>query len=162
MRVKVRGVYIGGLSYLERVEMRGEVEIDGLPERLGARVVTVFSEDKILQWAGEWKEIGMLKSMREKERESRLIDAEKLKRHYAWWEGGSAEKTLDEAKKDFDEIVDLQPTAEITFEADVVKVVRCRECKYREDEQPSMVYCPCMVGGWVDENWFCAGGVRNE
>ena len=102
------------LEALERVEMRGEVEIDGLPERLGARVVTVFSEDKILQWAGEWKEIGMLKSMREKE--ARLIDAEKLKRHYAWWEGGSAEKTLDEAKRDFDEIVDLQPTAEITFE----------------------------------------------
>lgn len=46
--------------------------------------------------------------------------------------------------------------------ADVVEVVRCRECKYREDEQPSMVYCPCMVGGWVDENWFCAGGEKND
>lgn len=44
--------------------------------------------------------------------------------------------------------------------ADVVEVVRCKECKYREDEQPSMVYCPNTVGGWVDEDWFCAGGDR--
>ncbi len=44
--------------------------------------------------------------------------------------------------------------------ADVMEVVRCRECKYREDEQPSMVYCPNAVGGWVNEDWFCAGGER--
>ena len=44
--------------------------------------------------------------------------------------------------------------------ADVVEVVRCRECRYREKEQPGMVYCPNTVGGWVDEDWFCAGGER--
>lgn len=44
--------------------------------------------------------------------------------------------------------------------ADVVEVVRCRECRYREEEQPGMVYCPNTVGGWVDENWFCAGGEK--
>ena len=43
---------------------------------------------------------------------------------------------------------------------DVVKVVRCKDCEYREDEQPGMVYCPNMIGGWVDENWFCAGGEK--
>ena len=42
--------------------------------------------------------------------------------------------------------------------ADVVPVVRCRECRYREKEQPGMVYCPNTVGGWVDKDWFCAGG----
>ena len=42
----------------------------------------------------------------------RLIDADKLKRHYAWWAGGERELTMDEAKNDFDTIIDLQPTAE--------------------------------------------------
>lgn len=40
----------------------------------------------------------------------RRIDADKLKEHYSWWEGGSQEMTLDEAKRTFDTIVDLQPT----------------------------------------------------
>lgn len=43
---------------------------------------------------------------------------------------------------------------------DVEKVVRCKECKYRKNEQPRMVYCPHMIGGWVGENWFCAGGEK--
>lgn len=42
----------------------------------------------------------------------RLIDADKLKKHYAWWQGGTLAKTLDEMKRDFDTIVDLQPTVE--------------------------------------------------
>ena len=43
---------------------------------------------------------------------ARLIDADKLKAHYAWWKGGSRELTMDEAKSDFDTIIDLQPTVE--------------------------------------------------
>ena len=46
--------------------------------------------------------------------------------------------------------------------ADVVPVVRCRECKHHEDEEIGMVYCPNMIGGWVVENWFCADGERKE
>lgn len=42
----------------------------------------------------------------------RLIDADKLKAHYAWWKGGTRELTMDEAKSDFDCIIDLQPTFE--------------------------------------------------
>ena len=34
----------------------------------------------------------------------RLIDADKLKQHYAWWN--------DESKELFDTIVDMQPTVE--------------------------------------------------
>ena len=58
--------------------------------------------------------------------------------------------------EDILEFIEAQPTA------DAVNVVRCKNCEYREDEQPGMVYCPNIVGGWVDENWFCAGGERKE
>jgi len=60
---------------------------------------------------------------------------------------------------DEDEIIRLikkQPAA------DVAEVVRCRECRYREKEQPGMVYCPNTVGGWVDEDWFCADGAKMD
>lgn len=45
---------------------------------------------------------------------------------------------------------------------DAVPVVRCRECRWHEDEQPGMVYCPATVGGWVENDWFCKGGQRRE
>lgn len=43
----------------------------------------------------------------------RLIDADRLKAHYCWWAGGSKEMSIDEAKKTFDTIVDVQPTVDI-------------------------------------------------
>ena len=39
----------------------------------------------------------------------RLIDADKLKKHYAWWESTELGK---QNKQLFDDIVDLQPTVE--------------------------------------------------
>ncbi len=45
----------------------------------------------------------------------RLIDADKLKQHYSWWDD-------DERRTLFDQIVDAQPTV------DAVKVVRCKDC----------------------------------
>lgn len=45
---------------------------------------------------------------------------------------------------------------------DAVEVVRCRECKYHEEEGIEMVYCPNMIGGWVENEWFCANGKRKE
>lgn len=47
-----------------------------------------------------------------------------------------------------------------TQTADSVEVVRCKDCRFHEQEQPGMVYCPATVGGWVEENWFCKGGER--
>ena len=44
--------------------------------------------------------------------------------------------------------------------ADVVEVVRCKDCRWHEDEEPGMVYCPATVGGWVENDWFCKGGER--
>ena len=43
-----------------------------------------------------------------------------------------------------------------------VSVVRCKDCRFHEQEQPGMVYCPATVGGWVEENWFCKDGERRS
>lgn len=45
---------------------------------------------------------------------------------------------------------------------DVVEVVRCRDCRYHEDEEVGMVYCATPVGGWVNDNWFCADGEKMD
>ena len=56
--------------------------------------------------------------------EGRLISAEALKRHYAWWEGGSGEMTLDEAKRNFDTIIDIQPTIGVMYDHAPIEVVK--------------------------------------
>ena len=42
------------------------------------------------------------------------------------------------------------------------EIVRCKDCKHYRDEEPGMVYCPNIVGGWVEADWFCADGERRE
>ena len=82
----------------------------------------------------------------------KYIDAEKLKRHYAWWD--------DEAKKIFDEIIDLQPTA------DVVKVVRCKDCKYAHMTMDGECkYCDIWFPDekeYMDGDYYCASGERRD
>lgn len=56
----------------------------------------------------------------------RLIDAEKLKQHYAWW--ANSQDELQEFKRVFDEIINLQPTVE------AVEVVRCQYCRFYQGE----------------------------
>ena len=46
--------------------------------------------------------------------------------------------------------------------ADVAPVVRCKDCKFHEDEEIGMVYCPNTIGGWIGEDWFCADGERKD
>lgn len=92
----------------------------------------------------------------------RLIDAEKLKQHYAWWAGGSREMTMDEAKKDFDVIIDLQPTCDpykhghwvVITDSIFADTYECSECG-----EPPLVnelawelsaYCP-FCGAKMDE-----------
>ena len=84
----------------------------------------------------------------------RPIDADKLKKHYSWWKGGTREMTMDEAKNDFDTIVDLQPTVEAepikhgrwevsggyTRGSAIISIFRCSVCEC-ESEIPSP-YCP--------------------
>ena len=80
----------------------------------------------------------------------RLIDAERLKAHYCWWAGGGREMTLDEAKKTFDTIIDVQPTV------DAVEVVRCKDCKRNGTE-----LCPMLFTEMKDDD-FCSYGERRE
>ena len=68
----------------------------------------------------------------------RLIDADKLKQHYAYWESSKYDY-MQEEKKLFDDIVDQQPTV------DAVEVVRCKDCKYRSKK-------------WYEDKRFKDGG----
>lgn len=42
------------------------------------------------------------------------------------------------------------------------EIVRCKDCRWREQEQPGMVYCPNIMGNWVEDEWFCADGEARE
>ena len=83
----------------------------------------------------------------------RLIYAEKLKAHYAWWANGSEMDKLYKAI--FDSIINLHPTVE------AVEVVRCKECKHRDVETGF-----CGGRGWpmqiVPGTGFCDKGERRE
>ena len=46
--------------------------------------------------------------------------------------------------------------------ADVAEVVRCKDCKFHTDEEPGMVYCPGILGNWVNDDWFCKDGERKN
>lgn len=48
----------------------------------------------------------------------------------------------------------------ITIKLDATELVRCKDCRWREQEQPGMVYCPNVMGNWVEDDWFCADGER--
>ena len=78
----------------------------------------------------------------------RLIDADRLKAHYCWWAGGSKEMSIDEAKKTFDTIIDVQPTV------DAVEVVRCKDCKWKELCQKTLEY--------KGADGYCSKGERRE
>ena len=84
-----------------------------------------------------------------------LISRQELLRHLSDWQmgeaGGSeaAYTTLGNVM----EAVNNIPSAE-------TEIVRCKECRFHENEQPGMVYCPAVVGGWVEDDWFCKGGER--
>lgn len=85
----------------------------------------------------------------------KYIDAEKLEKD-GWW--------LSRAYQQ-DATTNVYETKKITdFPiADVVEVVRCKDCKHRfDDEELGMVMCPNVVGLWVSEDWFCADGERKE
>lgn len=114
---------------------------------------------------------------------SRLIDADKLKQHYAWWENGTAEMTLDEAKRNFDAIIGVQPTVDavptefhdkcmeieiqkrMDLELNSVEVVRCKDCEYYSHEiiwdGEFTFMCELTLSGANDEG-FCAWGERKK
>lgn len=77
----------------------------------------------------------------------KYIEADKLKKHYSWWAVGSEE--YREFKQIFDDIIDAQPPQ------DVVKVVRCRNCKWRTS------FCN-NYGKRMDDDGFCSYGEREK
>ena len=91
---------------------------------------------------------------------SRYIDAEELKRRYEHislieWNKRTTTSWAD-AFSEAADMIDDMPTA------DVAEVVRCKDCIFHEYEQPGMVYCPATVGGWVEDDWFCKGGIKRD
>lgn len=78
---------------------------------------------------------------------SRLIEADELRR--------KAEHCIETTDM-FIEMIDEQPIV------DAVEVIRCIDCCHHEDEEPGMVYCPNIVGGWVQNDFFCKDGSRGE
>ena len=88
----------------------------------------------------------------------RLIDADKLKQHYAWWN--------NEEKELFDEIVDAQPIVEICEE------VTCKTCAYNTEnlERDPLdlndytdIVCSYWMSDGLDETKdFCSQYVKAE
>lgn len=47
--------------------------------------------------------------------------------------------------------------------ADVVEVVRCKDCVHHHTNESKPMYVWCeMVDGLLSQNWFCADGERRE
>ena len=90
----------------------------------------------------------------------RLIDADALKEQLR--EELPEATTEQQSDCQFAEIVMFDAWVDSWPTIDAVPVVRCKECRWKEDEQPGMAYCSAVVGGWVDEDWFCKGGERSE
>lgn len=79
----------------------------------------------------------------------RLIDADKLKAHYAWWE---CPGEINEEKRLFDEVIDQQATV------DAVPVVRCADCRFYGEK-----YHRCgILNTDKQPNGFCDEAVRRE
>lgn len=83
----------------------------------------------------------------------RLIDADALKKHYAWWE--------DDRQKLFDSIVDSQPTV------DAVPVIRCKNCiwfsidQLKADGTPDRRCKPTWCSlhrTYAEAEFFCSWG----
>lgn len=84
----------------------------------------------------------------------RLIDADKLKAHYAWWGNDGAE--YRERKADFDVIVDLQPTV------DAKPIVRCKDCKHGTEADYKDIYFCNLGNGIHDDAFYCANAERSD
>ena len=89
-----------------------------------------------------------------------LINAEKLKNSYAWWEGSDRQLTRDEAKHYFDAMIDAQAAVKAE------PIVRCKDCVYYtpEVDEPHKSTCQRLWGGMPECNAdsYCSDGVRKN
>lgn len=79
---------------------------------------------------------------------ARIIDAEPLRAKLTWLNEYDYLHVLNDIKS--------LPTI------DAVPVVRCKDCRFHEREQPGIVWCPNIVGSWMAEDGFCSMGERRE
>lgn len=63
---------------------------------------------------------------------------------------------------DADEVCKLRERVYALPTVNAIEAVRCIDCKHHEDEEPGMVYCPHIIGGWVTNDFFCAAGERKN
>lgn len=61
-------------------------------------------------------------------------------------------------------VSEYMPTSSVEYRRQInwSPLVRCKDCKHHEYEEPGMIYCPNWVGGWVGEDFFCKAGERRE
>ena len=85
---------------------------------------------------------------------ARLIDAEELMEHSGWYNLVTGKSI--HGVQDFE--IASMPTI------DAVEVVRCRDCKFGEIEEPDFpgqYYCHRGCG-WNNEDFYCAHGKRKD
>lgn len=42
------------------------------------------------------------------------------------------------------------------------ELILCKDCKHCSIDEPGMVYCENITGGWVPDNFYCADGERRS
>lgn len=87
----------------------------------------------------------------------RLIDADALHRKVKMETNPYGKPTID-----YDSGVKVLVWIDKAPTIDAVPVVRCKDCIHHTDEEPGMVYCPAVIGGWVSNDFFCGDGKRKE
>lgn len=97
---------------------------------------------------------------------SRYIDADALRHNVLYWADSKNLQGNHEQAKAFNYclcMIDDMPTA------DVVEVVRCKDCKYYKEYignkgSAMMCFCPCCIGGQgkKSEDDYCSYGERRE
>lgn len=86
---------------------------------------------------------------------ARYIDADRMRED--WLENGENEYVYD--ANAVLQSIDEQPTA------DVVEVVRCKNCRYGEIDDsdiPNQYFCHYDGGSWNDEDHYCSYGKKVE
>ena len=81
---------------------------------------------------------------------SRLIDADRLKKHYAWW-GNTTSETGVCIKELFDTIIDRQPTADVRKNIKAKKVIGGGE----HDGETCWFECSSCHGSVDIEDAYC-------
>ena len=76
----------------------------------------------------------------------------------------SAQPYTDEEIQKIQELeqAEIEKAFQLGREDALSEIIRCKECNHHKDEEPGMVYCPIIVGGWVKEDCFCSYGERRE